>query len=844
MSPEGPEPSPRIFQSLVGMVSVTPISVTMAADDEPREVGLAYELDVDPGKQAEIITDRDERLQSVAVSVSGDETAHVIPFRDPDQGRSGRDPTRRVCDPNPERSIRVLEHAPAPVMSGAVQSPEKGDVCGDPASSPNTGDTITDSLMDSMQCVQTLLLPNPVPVELVALGPETIAHAVRDARKLLGTDIIYDDEFYRTHDIPDIEVVHYEANDQALLSESLESILEKSISRKKLQGMEPEKLREYFHGISQLDRVIEILTDGERPFMREGFKPNGGRECTLSRSYKERRRLCNMAMRKLADDGRVVVFSKDALVAAGQMHKIHDSPLTWVDKPDTWEGRTCNHLSKGSRNFPSINSSIDDKLSDAHYPMTPLPLLPDIAEMACRQRDANPGKPLSGATVDVKSAFHQFPKSVAAAILVAATIQVVDKSRPGGTKELVVVYGFGQFGHKKAGNVYGVLGNAIREKHNLGCDVPRSETYVDDGILISPDDELDESLREYIEAVVALFGPYGVNKKKVNRWNGKLEAIGWDLCFRRWRVQPKIRGLSKMLVLLFDVIPPGTRIVEHRHLERLQGLLMWYASGIPAGKSFIASLFKCGETTHGNAALSRAAQQDLDWWRALVWVAYHVPQVLGADLDAVRRFPTPTRFLRTDASSEIGGGGVASLTMGGPAIDLPGAQIRWTRAELEAFRNLGISINVLEYFAAMFYIIVWAEEFENRVIHVECDNTAAVSWLMKSRANGQNATANALAQIFTLFLLRHRISLFCTHLAGVKNVVADFNSRDLFICPQEADEGIVDGHLSSNSNRRDCCRNLLYNVVVRPETILGQRLVTALTILDTGHGRPTVESWV
>jgi hypothetical protein len=42
MSPEGPEPSPRIFQSLVGMVSVTPISVTMAADDEPREVGLAW----------------------------------------------------------------------------------------------------------------------------------------------------------------------------------------------------------------------------------------------------------------------------------------------------------------------------------------------------------------------------------------------------------------------------------------------------------------------------------------------------------------------------------------------------------------------------------------------------------------------------------------------------------------------------------------------------------------------------------------------------------------------------------------------------------------------------------
>jgi hypothetical protein len=154
-------------------------------------------------------------------------------------------------------------------------------------------------------------------------------------------------------------------------------------------------------------------------------------------------------------------------------------------------------------------------------------------------------------------------------------------------------------------------------------------------------------------------------------------------------------------------------------------------------------------------------------------VAYHIPHVLGVDIDSIRRNPTPTRFLRTDASSEVGGGAVASLSMGGDAIQLGGAQIRWTRAELEVFRGMNISINVLEYFTAMFYVMVWASEFEGRVIRVECDNTAAVSWLMKSRANGGNVVANLLAKIFTLFLLRHCITLICTHLAGEKNLVAE-----------------------------------------------------------------------
>ena len=60
--------------------------------------------------------------------------------------------------------------------------------------------------------------------------------------------------------------------------------------------------------------------------------------------------------------------------------------------------------------------------------------------------------------------------------------------------------------------------------------------------------------------------------------------------------------------------------------------------------------------------------------------------------------------------------------------------IRWTRAELQAFEELGVSINVLEFFVAVFYIILWADELRGKCVLLECDNTAAVSWLMKKRA--------------------------------------------------------------------------------------------------------------
>ena len=176
--------------------------------------------------------------------------------------RAGGEPTRRVCEPDldnsivksamgvcepdsanaaSERGVAAATHQ----MADAPRETEQGQVC-ETNPDPTRAYLIPDSLRETLRCVELLLLPHPVPQELPSLDPITITQAVRDSRKLLGTDIVYDEEFYLTQNIPDIEPHHFEANDAALLNgQSLESILEAAITGKKLQGLQADKLREF-----------------------------------------------------------------------------------------------------------------------------------------------------------------------------------------------------------------------------------------------------------------------------------------------------------------------------------------------------------------------------------------------------------------------------------------------------------------------------------------------------------------------------------------------------------------------------------------------------------------------
>ena len=194
-------------------------------------------------------------------------------------------------------------------------------------------------------------------------------------------------------------------------------------------------------------------------------------------------------------------------------------------------------------------------------------------------------------------------------------------------------------------------------------------------------------------------------------------------------------------------------------------------------------------------------------------------------------------ILYTDASTSVGCGGEAYKDDGGPPIDhLPGRQLRWTRLELDTFASMGVSINVLEFFGAVYYLMLWVDLFRGKTVMLRCDNTSAVAWLLAGRAKcGELKTADAIVKLFTLFTLRNNIVALSRHVPGVNNVAADTNSRDLALAPQDSDEsvaGTLSGINSLTQTREERCRTLLMRCVLRPDSLRGVNLVDEVIALD------------
>ena len=74
--------------------------------------------------------------------------------------------------------------------------------------------------------------------------------------------------------------------------------------------------------------------------------------------------------------------------------------------------------------------------------------------------------------------------------------------------------------------------------------------------------------------------------------------------------------------------------------------------------------------------------------------------------------------------------------------------IRWIEEELKIIKGLseeltnnGISINILEFFVVMYAIILWGKDFlKRKIIQINCDNTAAISWILKQRVSNKAPT--------------------------------------------------------------------------------------------------------
>jgi hypothetical protein len=670
---------------------------------------------------------------------------------------------------------------------------------------------------------------------------------VQGAKTALGRDVVYDKEFLASLNLLKFQETDYSKNDEDIRHGiPLDVIIDRGIQPNRMHGDDADTIRDVFKDDPKIEGTIELLKNGQLPFMNTDFKVNAFQEWSFSSSYLRTMDLCNDAMVELVRAGKAMVFTEETLQAADVLDQLHGNTLVHAPSSKV-KGRTCLDCSHESKNTQSLNGSVNFEAHDKHYPFSALSSLEALCTLACIVRTLNPGKRICGALVDVVGAYPQVAQGVQSAKLHSTKVKIPHPTITDKFITLILVFLVVMFGFTRAGNVYCVCADSIDRQHNAKRQ--RSRTYIDDGGIIDIEERIEESRAEYKACVRSLFGHDAVNDTKDRMWQDGLECIGWYLDFVSWTAMPKEKSMCKLILAVFEDIKPGQRAVKVKTLERVLGLLMWYSVAIPCGRTFLLSLYACkygdndvgGRITH----LSDLAMQDLEFWRAIILAGFIDRTTVAASIDSLNENRIPDFYYRSDASTSVGGGAILSLSEGGPSIEVIGqSAIRWTRHEVAAFERMGVSINVLEYFSAIFFVMVWSDILRGKVVSIECDNTAAVSWLLKGRAKGGGA-ADVLAKLTVLFCYEAKIYLLCKHLAGVLNVVADFNSRDLSFMSQNSDERYWDHPANDLQSSRDSvltdrirrCRTLLFRAVMEPESLRGPMLLDELILLRSTPGR-------
>ena len=107
-------------------------------------------------------------------------------------------------------------------------------------------------------------------------------------------------------------------------------------------------------------------------------------------------------------------------------------------------------------------------------------------------------------------------------------------------------------------------------------------------------------------------------------------------------------------------------------------------------------------------------------------------------------------------------------------------------------------------------MLLWGNRLSGSVVHVYCDNTAAVSWIHNSRGNVHAVGLIPLLRLLTIYCFIKKITLISSHLPGVENILADKLSRELFDTLQDCRNRMLVEELKSAGALQETVRSSNY----------------------------------
>ena len=491
--------------------------------------------------------------------------------------------------------------------------------------------------------------------------------------------------------------------------------------------------------------------------MKEGWVPNGCHAYELKPSYWKMAPIHNHMMHKLHAKGRSVVVFFDRLTDE-EKSWISTYGLIWAPKPKkkgeiyAW-GRICVNLSEDGPGFHlSLNAGLDLDAYAKYYPKFPLGKITEFADLLNGRKDSEPkGTVLVGGRADVDAAFQQFTYSVEAALNRSTMIDV-------GGRSVVIFHVVGIFGDAYAGFCYDVYGEAVTWLHSRGYTIFLTVRYSDDYALGNSIAEAPAVLDDLVVAMVTVMGDRAVDLSgdKILIEGTKGTFIGFEYDLESGTMAPKRRACVKMYYYLFECLPDDAcdesveTKVHTSLLHTIASTITYYAVVIPAGATFVYSLFKCLNTKHTWSFLSVAAKRDIAWWREIIRSTVVDPRVMGRKISSMGDYFRPSLRFVSDASTTVGGGGwIIALDRNGwpKGKILRQGFIRWEEWEIRMFIRDGISINVLEFFTMMYFMLSWADITEHNVIEVALDNSASVAWANCSRGPKGSPAGESLVRV-------------------------------------------------------------------------------------------------
>ena len=308
------------------------------------------------------------------------------------------------------------------------------------------------------------------------------------------------------------------------------------------------------------------------------------------------------------------------------------------------------------------------------------------------------------------------------------------------------------FGARSAPGIFHRLTQSVRRMMQRRG-YPLIIVYLDDFLVIGRTQHECQAAFDTLRSLLVSLG-FTISPSKLVPPCQKLVFLGVEIDTSTLTLSLPAKKLGDLRDVLLS-FQSRTR-ASKRQLQQLAGRLNWACKVIYGGRTFlrrILDLMGSLQKQSSKCMLSEEFFKDLAWWLDFLEVfngqcSFHDTR--------------PVTNIHTDACSS----GIGAVF-----------ENDWFYSNLwvDAPALAGLHINYKEALCIVFALERWAPYLSNKVVHIHCDNTAAVGMLNKGSSRNPLMMTYLRRLFWCSAIYNFRLKVF--HVPGAQNVVADHVSR-------------------------------------------------------------------